>query len=305
MQVHAAPDKKHQKKEAEGMSTSDLAEMFKNMMAEQTTTMMNMMSEIKKDNKIAIEETRKMANEAKGLALGTKDEVGKLKATMDQQAKDIEELKKQDIERKTEWPKLIAKHAKAFAKASAAASTSAAALKSLTRDAKKKARTIAFETWAAGTESKTIKKTIEEFMEMDKDDLDGDGGSFALGEPYAVRGAARFKMEDLIWKFMRDPSQMKKFDVDGNTYYINRDIHQPAEDITRERAVRKLLRAIIETEGGNATTQAATRKSISAKYELGLVFYKGKKVGSYLEGKMSLTEEGQELQGKFDTLMAK
>ena len=43
---------------------------------------------------------------------------------------------------------------------------------------------------------------------------------------------------------------------------------------------------------------------ISPKYEKGLVFYKGTKIRSYADGNMTLTDEGKELQGELDMLMA-
>jgi septal ring factor EnvC (AmiA/AmiB activator) len=109
--------------------------------------------------------------------------MGKLKQdvqnNLERQAKDIEELKKQEADRRTEWPKLIAEQTKAFAKASAFTSSTAAPK---TKDEEKKERTIVLGNWKDGTLSNKIKKDIEDHMNNEKDDIDEDDGIFSYSQ---------------------------------------------------------------------------------------------------------------------------
>lgn len=83
--------------------------------------------------------------------------------------------------------------------------------------------------------------------------------------------------------------------------YLNRDVHRSTEEIAKDKAVRKLVRTIIEKTRGD---MEATKRNITAKYSQGLVFYKGIKVGAYTDGKMELIGDGITLKAKFDELMA-
>ena len=90
------------------------------------------------------------------------------------------------------------------------------------------------------------------------------------------------------------------FEVDGKRIYINRDIRKTPDEESKDKALRKLVRAIIEEEGGNA---AATRSLIDANYRKGIVRYKEVRVGEYIDGKMHLKNDGQKLEERYTKLM--
>ena len=81
---------------------------------------------------------------------------------------------------------------------------------------------------------------------------------------------------------------------------MNRDIRKSAEDEARDKAVRKLVRAIIEEEGGDGS---ATKKNIDADYRRGIVRYKDVRVGEYTNGKMELKGDANKLEGRYSRLM--
>ena len=167
-----------------------------------------------------------------------------------------------------------------------------------------KSRTITFGNWPTGTASQTIVDFIDTHMKNSKDDLVEDEGTFAFGKQTASRGAARFKTTALMLKYLRKQETNTKIKTDNMTIYINRDIHKPQEEIDKDRAIRKLVRTVIETETAAGTTDTdATRRSIDAKYGKGIVNYKGIKIGEYKNGKMELFGEAKSLKPKFDELM--
>lgn len=119
-------------------------------------------------------------------------------------------------------------------------------------------------------------------------DLDESSGTFAFGRETATRGAARFKTVALMLKYIRRPEMSWKLKVENLTIYINQDAHKPQEVINKDRAVRKLVRTIIDAEVTTGTQGEVTRKFIEAKYGRGVVSYKGIKVGAFTDGKIEL-----------------
>ena len=111
-----------------------------------------------------------------------------------------------------------------------------------------KRRTITLGKFAEDTRSEYIVEIIEKLIENFKNDIE-DKGIFAYGRKFATRGAARFKTEEAMWKYLKHENTSKRIDIDGHTFYPNRDIRGTSEDQARTKAVRKLVRAIIEEEG--------------------------------------------------------
>ena len=107
-------------------------------------------------------------------------------------------------------------------------------------------------------------------------------------------------------KYLRKDDTKTKIVKENLVIYINRDADKRQDDIDREKAVRKLVRTIIEKEetAQEPVDAETTRKNIEAKYELGIVFYKGVRVGAYKNGKMGLLGEAVQLQTKYDQLMS-
>jgi hypothetical protein len=162
-----------------------------------------------------------------------------------------------------------------------------------------KLRTITFGNFPEDTRSEYIIEEINKKVEAVKADLDANG-VFAYGKKYAIRGGARFKTEESMMAFLRRDDTEAQFEVDGHRIYMNRDIRKSAEDEARDKAVRKLVRAIIEEEGGDGS---ATKKNIDADYRRGIVRYKDVRVGEYTNGKMELKGDANKLEGRYSRLM--
>ena len=160
-------------------------------------------------------------------------------------------------------------------------------------------RTITFGKFAEDTRSEYIIETIEKLIENFKGDIE-DKGIFAYGKKFATRGAARFKTEEAMWMYLKHENTRKRIDIDGHTFYVNRDIQGTSEDQSRTKAVRKLVRAIIEEEGGNAQT---TKAKIDTNYRRGIVWYHDVRMGDFKDGQMELTNNGAKFGTKFKELM--
>ena len=70
----------------------------------------------------------------------------------------------------------------------------------------------------------------------------------------------------------------------------------------RERAVRKLVRAIIETKGGDGAT---VKQDIETQYGKGIVWWQENRVAEWsrVDMKMNLLASGLQFQSAFDKLM--
>lgn len=163
-----------------------------------------------------------------------------------------------------------------------------------------KQRTLTFGNFQEDTKNEHIIDVIKEKVDAVKQDLD-QNGIFAFGKRFATRGAARFKTEDAMLSFLRRDDTKVNFVVDGHRIYMNRDIRKSPDEEGRNKAVRKLVRAIIEEEGGDGKI---TKENIDADYHKGIVRYKGIRVGEYLAGTMDLKGEAIKLRPRFDELMA-
>ena len=89
-----------------------------------------------------------------------------------------------------------------------------------------------------------------------KDQLRDIEETFAFGKKRATRGGARFKSEKLMCSYMKEFAGAHQHDFNSTKVYCNAD--GPAkgtdEDIAREKAVRKVVRVIIEANGGDGKT---------------------------------------------------
>ena len=159
-------------------------------------------------------------------------------------------------------------------------------------------RTITFGRFAEDTKSEYIIETIEKLIENFKEDIE-DKGIFAYGKKFATMGAVRFKTEEAMWMYLKHENTSKRMNIDGHTLYVNRDIQGTSEDQARTKAVRKLVRAIIEEEGGSAQTKA----KIDTNYRRGIVWYHGVRMGDFKDGQMELTNNGAKFGTKFEKLM--
>ena len=127
-----------------------------------------------------------------------------------------------------------------------------------------------------------------------------DDGVYAFGKKFAVRGAARFKTQEAMMAYLRKTDTEKQFEVDGHRIYMNKDATKTPEDLAREKAVRKLVKAFIVGVGGDAEL---TKKDLHTDYRKGVVWYKEVRVGEYAGGKMHLKGEGTKVEALFSNYM--
>ena len=78
----------------------------------------------------------------------------------------------------------------------------------------------------------------------------------------------RFKTEDRMWEYLQSDKCLHKQDFQGTTIYVNADLEKVPGGEAREKAVRKMVRAIIEGVGkdGNETRktiEVAQRRVVS------------------------------------------
>ena len=104
-------------------------------------------------------------------------------------------------------------------------------------------------------------------------------------------------------EYLRRPETATKFKAGDLTIYVNRDENKPLAEVEKDRAVRKLVRTIIESQASAGVDGETTRKEIDAKYPRGTVKYKGTLIGTFKEGAMQFTEEGKTVKDRFETLM--
>ena len=161
-----------------------------------------------------------------------------------------------------------------------------------------KRRTITLGKFPDDTKSEYIIETIEKLIENFKQDIE-DNGIFAYGKKFATMGAVRFKTEEAMWTYLKHNNTSKCMNTDGHTLYVNRAEQGTSDDQARTKAVRKLVRAIIEEEGGGAHTKT----KIDTNYRRGTVWYHDVRMGDFKDGQMELTNNGAKFGAKFKELM--
>ena len=121
-----------------------------------------------------------------------------------------------------------------------------------------KSRTITFGKFPDDTKSERIIETIETMLKDSMHDIEDDG-IFAYGKKFATMGAARFKTEEAMWKYLKKDSKSKCMKIDDFVLYVNRAEQGTSDDHARTKAVRKLVRTIIEKEDDDAHTKNQNR----------------------------------------------
>ena len=105
----------------------------------------------------------------------------------------------------------------------------------------------------------------------------------------------RFKTEEAIWQFLTKRPGNKKFEALGGTIYANPDaIHDP--NPSKTKAVRKIVRAIIENGGGEGSDlveecERLREKQGETMHKLKAAVVKGKGIQKKLEQKERELEE--------------
>ena len=121
-------------------------------------------------------------------------------------------------------------------------------------------------------------------------------------KPRGSKGFARFKSEDAMWDYMKGQKDKPKPKFGERDLKVH--TQSPPQDMPREKAVRKLIRTIIEEVKG-PEEQTARKEKIESNYKAGKVWLDGQRVGEWdsTNGKMNLLGEGKRLADRFAELM--
>jgi hypothetical protein len=130
-----------------------------------------------------------------------------------------------------------------------------------------RARTLVFSNFPADTQEADIIRTITTFVTEALSDVEE---TFAFAKT-GTKGAAKFHTADQMWKFLVDNKGKHDYKFDGQKIYMRAGGGTATEEQEqKEKAVRKVVRALIEREGGNGE---AVKKRIDAKYRWGGVWW--------------------------------
>ena len=126
-------------------------------------------------------------------------------------------------------------------------------------------RTLIFTNFPDDTQEDDIIKAIRDKIGGSIDDVED---VFTFSKT-GTKGAAKFNTEDLLWKYMKTNKGEHTLHYEGNRIYVAAGV---PEDEKKERAVRKVVRLLIENNGGNGEQ---IKKKIDAKYRWGAVWWQG------------------------------
>ncbi|CAK0835085.1 unnamed protein product, partial [Prorocentrum cordatum] len=129
--------------------------------------------------------------------------------------------------------------------------------------------------------AKDMTTFITDVLKGVKDDLEE---VFAYGRKFAERGGARFKTADAMWKYVSAKAGKNKHEFQGKL---------------REKAVRKVVRTIVESNGGDGD---AIKQDVDTNYKKGLVWWKDKRAAVWGDGRMTLLGEAAAYKEKHDLL---
>ena len=162
----------------------------------------------------------------------------------------------------------------------------------------KNVRTVTFGQFPKDTKATQITDFIRKVMEPVKDELEE---VFAFGSKRAERGAARFRTKEMMWKYMTEHAGRHQHLYQGGTkVYCNVDsAGLDKEKNDKERAVRKVVRAIIEKMGGDG---AQVKKEVETDYRRGIVWWRDVRVAEWSEGGMQFLGEAKNLEAAFQVL---
>ena len=150
----------------------------------------------------------------------------------------------------------------------------------------KRTRTVTFGQFPKDTKASAVKDFILNVMEPAMSDVEE---VFAFGKTRAERGAARFKTTDSMWKYMMDNSGNHKHLFGSTHIYCNADSVGAQEDQRkRERGVRKVVRMLIEQNGGNGE---AVKQYVETDYRRGVVWFKDQRVAEWRDNQMHMVGE--------------
>ena len=165
----------------------------------------------------------------------------------------------------------------------------------------KRQRSIKFSNFPEDTKEGVITAEIWKTLADVREDIDE---VFAYSK-HDTEGVARFKTTESMWNYMQSNAGKHRHTALGRTIYVNADrMAAPTDDEAKDKAVRKLVRAIIEGNGGDGP---GVKKHMDAKYKKGIVIWKDERVATWSakEQKLILKGEGLQYQDAYDLLMLK
>jgi hypothetical protein len=141
-------------------------------------------------------------------------------------------------------------------------------------DAEKRSRTVTFGPFPEDTKAGVIKEFIEGKMADVRSDIEE---TFAFGKMRAEKGGARFKTGEAMWKYMKANAGNHKHSFNEKSIYANVDINlkETSADETKVKAMRKVVRIVIEKNGGDGKE---VKKHLETKYGKGRVWWKDERI---------------------------
>ena len=174
----------------------------------------------------------------------------------------------------------------------------------LAKKEEERSRTLTFSNFPEDTQEKDI---IDEIKKKLKDSMEQVEEVFAFAKT-GTRGAAKFTTEDALWKYTVDSKDSEVHEFQGRRIYSRAgNIGGDPSDANKEKAVRKVVRLLIERAGGDG---AAVKKKIDAKYAWGGVWFLGDdskwtKVAQWnaKDDKMTMLGEAAVMQATLDKML--
>jgi len=170
------------------------------------------------------------------------------------------------------------------------------------QDCEKQSRTITFGQFPIDMQAAKVKTFIEGVLANVSEELEE---VFAYGKKRAERGAARFKTEAAMWKYMTDHAGKHRHTFEGIHVYCNADgaSRSPDDEHARkEKAVRKVVRTLIEANGGDGQS---VKQDIDTNYTKGIVWWKDERVAEWSNGAMELKGKMVPYTDAYNRLMGK
>jgi hypothetical protein len=140
-------------------------------------------------------------------------------------------------------------------------------------------RTVVFGGYTSGSAAADIIEHLNKIAEeasVEKEIED----TFAFGRKWANGGGLRFKTKKQMWDYMKERRGAHIHEYKGARIY-GRVGFVEDENTERSKSMRKAVRAVIETEKGEA---ADTKDNITARYWKGELVYKGEMVAVWKTG---------------------
>ena len=103
-----------------------------------------------------------------------------------------------------------------------------------------------------------------------------------------------------MWEYMKEKAGNHQHTFKDATVYCNVDAPREEADAEREKAVRKVVRTIIESNGGDGKT---IKTDIETDYKKGIVWWKDERVAEWKDDKMNLKGAAASYATAFDKFM--